>query len=164
MIIESVYVDTSAFYALMDRSDTHHHRAKTLWPSLLEDNVNLQTSNYVVCETLDRIQCRLGFNAASLWHKDVLGIMEVHWVDQATHRRAHDLWMSLGRQQNSLVDCISFTIMHKNQIEKSFCFKGSYIEQGFISLAYMEDATSRPAKEKDKGPRPAKALKVAIQP
>ena len=132
---ELVYVDTSAFYALMDRADFYHHSAKELWPSLLEDSISLQTSNYVVSESLSLIQHRLGSTAANIWYKDILGVLNVHWVDQATHHRAYELWMGLGRRKHSLVDCIGYIIMHRNQIEKVFCFKRGYAEQGFKLLS-----------------------------
>lgn len=135
MHAEPIYVDTSAFYALMDRADFYHESAKELWPSLLEDSVSLRTSNYVVSESLSLIHHRLGYKAASIWYKDILGVLDVYWVDQATHHRAYELWMNLGRRQHSMVDCISYVIMHKNQIEKAFCFKRSYAEQGFKLLS-----------------------------
>jgi predicted nucleic acid-binding protein len=132
---EPIYVDTSAFYALMDRADFYHQSAKDLWPTLLEDSISLRTSNYIVCESLSLIQYRLGHKAANIWYKDILGVLDIHWVDQATHHRAYALWMSLGRHQYSLVDCISYVIMHQHKIEKAFCFKRSYAEQGFKLLA-----------------------------
>lgn len=132
---EPIYVDTSAFYALMDRSDPYHKSAKALWPGLLDEHISLLTSNYIVAESLSLIQHRLGYKAAGIWYRDVLGVLDVYWVDQATHRLGYELWMGLGRYQYSLVDCISYVIMHHNHIEKAFCFKCNYTEQGFTILA-----------------------------
>jgi len=132
--VEKVYIDTSAFYALMDRSDQHHEAAKALWPSLLENHITLLTSSYVVAETMNLMQHRLGFEAASLWHKAMLGVVDVHWVDQDTHRQGHELWMSFGRHHCSLVDCVSYIIMNRFHVEKVFCFKSNYADQGFTLL------------------------------
>ena len=131
---ENIYVDTSAFYALLDRSDQFHARAKDVWPALLEDGINLVTTNYVVFETVTVLQYRIGFEAASLWYKDVLGVLSVHWVDEDTHRLAGELWMNLGRRRYSLVDCVSIITMNQNRIEKAFCFKETYAAQGFDLL------------------------------
>jgi predicted nucleic acid-binding protein len=131
---ELIYVDTSAFYALLDRSDRFHARAKDVWPALLEDNISLVTTNYVVSETVTVLQYQIGFEAASLWYKDVLGVLSVHWVDEMTHQLACELWMNLGRQHYSLVDCISYITMNQNHIEKVFCFKENYAAQGFELL------------------------------
>jgi predicted nucleic acid-binding protein len=38
MEIENLFIDTSAFYALMDRSDSYHEKAKKLWAFLLDKN------------------------------------------------------------------------------------------------------------------------------
>ena len=129
-----IYIDTSAFYALMDRSDLHHQPAKALWPFLLENHITLLTCNYVVAETMKLLQFGLGFEAASLWHKAMLGVVDVHWVDQDTHRQGYELWMNLGRRHCSLVDCVSYIIMNRLQAEKAFCFKVSYADQGFTLL------------------------------
>lgn len=129
-----IYVDTSAFYALLDRSDRHHKGASSLWPTLLDSNVTLITSNYVVSETVALLQKRIGFEAANLWHRDILGVLEVWWVDAETHQRAYELWLNLGRRRLSLVDCVSFVTMHYHQIEKAFCFKPHFIDHGFDLL------------------------------
>lgn len=128
---EPIFIDTSAFYALLDRSDRYHEQAKDVWPFLLEDGITLLTTNYVVSETLTLLQYRIGFEAARLWYKDVLGVTSVHWVDEASHRQAYELWMNLGRQHCSLVDCASYITMHQYQAEKAFCFKPGYEVQGF---------------------------------
>jgi len=132
---EKIYVDTSAFYALLDRSDRNHKEASALWPALLDDNVTLMTSNYVVSETVKVLQDRIGFEAARIWHRDILGILDVWWVDSATHQRAYELWLNLGRMRLSLIDCVSFVTMHHHQIEKAFCFKPHFTNQGFDLLS-----------------------------
>ena len=46
MANEVVFIDTSGFYALMDRSDRFHPEAGVLWQMLLDDNRALATSNF----------------------------------------------------------------------------------------------------------------------
>ena len=138
-----IYVDTSAFYALIDRSDRHHQKASSLWPELLNDNISLVTTNYVVWETLGLLQKRIGFEAAILWYKDILGVFDVWWVNADIHQRAYELWLNLGRRRLSLVDCVSFVTMHQHDIEKAFCFKPHFLDHGFHLL---ESTTA-----KDKG-------------
>jgi predicted nucleic acid-binding protein len=132
---EKIYVDTSAFYALLDRSDCNHKEASALWPTLLDDNVVLMTSNYVVSETVKELQDRIGFEAAMIWHRDILGILSVWWVDATTHQHAYELWLNLGRMRLSLTDCVSFVTMHQHQIEKAFCFKPHFTDHGFDLLS-----------------------------
>jgi predicted nucleic acid-binding protein len=131
MSAEPIFVDTSAFYALLDRSDRHHEQARAIWPSLLEDHVALLTTNYVALETLKLLQYRISSEAARVWYRDVLDVLEVCWINEGVHRQAFELWMNLGRQHFSLVDCASYITMHQHQVEKAFCFKNGFEEQGF---------------------------------
>jgi predicted nucleic acid-binding protein len=147
-----IYVDTSAFYALIDRSDRYHSQASALWPDLLDGDISLITSNYVVWETLGLLQKRIGFEAASLWYKDILGVLEVLWVNVGTHQRAYELWLNLGRRRFSLVDCVSFVTMHQHQIEKAFCFKPHYTDHGFTLLTpTISKGEAQKVKLKEKG-------------
>lgn len=130
---DTVYIDTSAFYAIMDRSDGHHDQARHIWLNLVENENSLHTSNYVVVETTALLQNRLGFEAANLWYQNVMGIVDILWVDCAVHQTAYELWLGLGRRKLSLVDCVSFVIMRSYDIETVFGFDGHFSEQGFIS-------------------------------
>jgi len=128
---KKVFVDTSAFYALMDRSDNNHEKAAGLWTSLLEKDVYLYTGNYVIVESLALLQSRLGFEAANLWYRDVLSIAEVLWIDGSMHNLAYELWLSLGRRKLSFVDCVSFVTMRQYKVENVFGFDMHFVEQGF---------------------------------
>ena len=141
--MDKIYIDTSAFYALIDRSDRCHEAAKALWPSLLNGQTRLLTSSYVVSETMDLLQCRLGYEAARLWHKAMLGVVDIQWADQSLHALGYDLWMSLGRMGFSLVDCVGHILMNRHCIEKAFCFKPTYAEQGIILLPERSDSYKR---------------------
>jgi predicted nucleic acid-binding protein len=128
---ERVFVDTSAFYALMDRSDKNYEQAAALWKFLVEKEVYLNTSNYVIVETLAILQSRLGFEAANLWYRDVLSLAEVLWIEGSIHDLAHELWLGLGRRNLTFVDCVSFVTMRHYKIEKVFVFDRHFEEQGF---------------------------------
>ena len=140
-----IFVDTSAFYALLDRSDKNYKAASALWPNLLDLNITLSTTNYVVSETIALLQNRIGFEAANLWYKDILGTLEIFWIDAETHERGLSLWLNLGRKGLSFVDSVSFVTMHQHEIEKAFCFKTHFSDHGFMLL--------EPVSAKDKGER-----------
>jgi predicted nucleic acid-binding protein len=129
---DQVFIDTSAFYALMDSSDQYHHQAGKLWHALLDKEILLNTTNYITVETGALLQNRLGFEAAELWYRDILGVVDVLWVEQTAHQMAYELWLSLGRRKLSLVDCVSFVTMRSHQIESIFGFDKHFEEQGFI--------------------------------
>lgn len=128
---KTVFVDTSAFYALMDRADDNHQESAGIWTTLLGNDFYLQTSNYVIIETLALLQNRLGFEAANLWHRDMLSLAEILWIDAVIHNLSYELWLSLGRRRLSFVDCVSFAAMRHHKIEKVFGFDKHFSEQGF---------------------------------
>lgn len=134
MEIKNIFIDTSAFYALMDRSDTHHEKAKNLWIFLLEEESHLHTTNYIIIETLALLQSRLGFEAANLFAGDILELVDFIWIDKPQHNLAYELWLSLGRRKVSLVDCVSFTAMRHHKIEHIFGFDRHFEEQGYKLL------------------------------
>ena len=134
MEIENAFIDTSAFYALMDRSDSYHQKAKKLWTFLLDEEITFKTTNYIIIETLALLQNRLGFEAAHLSSSDILELVDILWVDEPRHKLAFELWLSLGRKKLSLVDCVSFITMRHYRLENVFGFDRHFDEQGFIIL------------------------------
>ena len=138
---EKIYVDTSAFYALLDRADPYHNEASSLWVTLMDNNSTLVTSNYVVSETMKLLQKRIGFEAARAWYKKILSVLDVLWIDEGIHQQAYELWLNLGRIPLSLVDCTSFVTMHQHQIERAFCFKSHFVDNGFdiLTLSFSSD-------------------------
>jgi len=128
---EKIYVDTSAFYALLDRADPYHKEASSLWGTLMDNNFILVTTNYVVSETMKLLQKKIGFEAARVWYKDILGVLDVLWIDEGIHRQAYELWLNLGRIPLNFIDCTSFVSMHHHQIERAFCFKRAFKIHGF---------------------------------
>jgi predicted nucleic acid-binding protein len=131
---ESIFIDTSAFYALMDRSDSNHEKARNLWLSLLDEESHLKTTNYIIIETLALLQSRLGFEAPYLYSSNILGLVDILWINEPRHNLAFELWLSLDRKKLSFVDCISFITMRHYRLENVFGFDRHFEEQGFKIL------------------------------
>src|SRR6266852_6212516 len=58
-----VFVDTSAFYAVLDRAGENHAAALRRWDRILSDDVAMVSSNYVLVETCALLQNRIGLEA-----------------------------------------------------------------------------------------------------
>ncbi len=71
----TVFVDTSALYAVFDRDDANHEAAKEVWAQLLRASATLFTSNYVLVETTALLQRRLGLAAVRRFHEDVMPVL-----------------------------------------------------------------------------------------
>jgi uncharacterized protein len=130
-----VFIDTSAFYALLDRDDAHHPKAKRAWIELLKAAHALVTSNYVLVETSALLQNRLGIEAIRAFHDDMLPLIHIEFVASATHRSGVAALLSASRRDLSLVDCVSFEVMRVSGINTAFAFDKHFKEQGFNLIA-----------------------------
>lgn len=125
------FIDTSAFYAILDRDDRNHQKGKKAWMGILEESPTLVTSNYVLVETFALLQSRLGLEAVRGFQEDVVQIVQVEFVAPEIHRAATAALLSAGRRGLSLVDCVSFEVMRDSGIKIAFTFDSHFKEQGF---------------------------------
>jgi predicted nucleic acid-binding protein len=126
-----LFVDTSAFFALLDRDDRNHAKAKKKWMEILEASSGLVTSNYVLVETCALLQSRLGLEAVRGFQEDLLPILKVEFVLPELHRAGMAALLSAGRRGLSLVDCVSFEMMRDLGIKTALTFDVHFKEQGF---------------------------------
>lgn len=130
----SVFIDTSAFYALLDRTDSRHEEARRIWDRLLDSSGTLFTHNYVIVETAALVQRRLGIKAALAFFEDILAVVEVHWIDENLHRRAAGAFRAAGRKALSFVDCASFETMEALGLKAAFAFDRDFKSRGYHVL------------------------------
>ena len=130
-----VFVDTSAFYAILDRDDLHHPVAASAWGHLLDSAATLITTNYVAVETCALLQHRIGLDAVRLFSDDVLPVVEVQWVAADRHALALQSMLTANRRKLSLVDCASFLTMRSMGVRKACAFDQHFAEQGFEIIA-----------------------------
>ena len=127
----NVFVDTSAFFALLDRDDQNHVRAKEAWIKLLDSDSLCATSNYVIVETFALLQNRLGLSAVRGFQEDLIPVLLVEWVDTEMHNAAVSSLLAASKRRLSLVDCSSFEIIRRMSIKSVFAFDPHFREQGF---------------------------------
>jgi predicted nucleic acid-binding protein len=126
-----VFIDTSAFYAILDRADAHHETASRLWRSMVEGGARVVTTNYVLVETWALLQHRLGMAAVKVLNDDMMPVVDLAWVDEHIHRVASEVHLLANRRGLSLVDCVSFQAMRRLGIESAPAFDRHFREQGF---------------------------------
>jgi predicted nucleic acid-binding protein len=132
--VSAVFVDTSAFLALLDADDEHHVKMKKVWTGLLQSDAPLITSNYVLVETFALVQNRLGMEAVRVFQEDMVPLFDIRWLDAPTHAVATGALLSVGRKKLSLVDCSSFEVMRRGGIRRALTLDRHFREQGFESL------------------------------
>jgi predicted nucleic acid-binding protein len=130
----TVFIDTSAFLALLDASEQNHVIAQRIWIQLVEQSMQMFCTNYVVSETVALVQNRLGMNQLRAFHENVFPFLNVIWVDEALHDAGMTAVLIANRRQLSLVDCVSFAAMHQSMLDTIFVFDSHFAEQSFNVL------------------------------
>jgi len=130
----TTFIDTSAFFAILDSDDQMHSRAESEWERLLDSETSFRTTNYVLVETSALIQNRIGMKGLRAFIADVVPVLDVIWVDQGMHLSTQHALLVSSRRDLSLVDCASFEAMRRSHIEHVFCFDFHFAQQGFEVL------------------------------
>jgi predicted nucleic acid-binding protein len=128
-----IFVDTSALYALLLPNDLAHGKAVQILECLQAGREHLVTTNYVVLETGSLLQSRSGVDAVKRLN-DLLGVVDVHFIDESLHASALQELFAHSRRQLSLVDCSSFVFMRRAGIRRAFAFDDDFKRSGFELL------------------------------
>ena len=127
----TIFIDTSAIYAILSSDDPHHAEAAATWQNLLLNGEDLLCTNYIVIEAFAIVQNRLGMTAVRALHENAMPLVRVEWIGPTQHETATKIMLAAGRQQLSLVDCTSFETMRQLGITTAFAFDSHFVEQGF---------------------------------
>ena len=125
----SIFVDTSAFYALADRTDRLHSPAVRF----VETNERLLvTSNFVVHETVTLLRMRLGHAAAVAFGRRLLreGLTPVIPITMRDELKAWIFFQRYGDKRFSFTDCTSFALMKRLGIPAAFAFDEDFRRLG----------------------------------
>jgi predicted nucleic acid-binding protein len=125
------FVDTSALYALLDEDDDNH-RAAAAWLHDVGADVNerLITHNYIVVETAALVQRRLGALALRVLFDAMIPALSVLFVDEERHARAVAGHLAAARRKPSLVDWVSFQLVHDLALDRAFVFDRDFAREG----------------------------------
>ncbi len=126
-----VFIDTSAFLAILDADDKYHKKASEKWAEFISSEETLFCNNYILVETFALVQNRLGMEALRTFNDDILPLVNIDWVEESTHKAGVSALLTASRKRLSMVDCVSFETMRRLEIMKVFTFDLHFTEQGF---------------------------------
>jgi len=129
-----IFIDTSAFYALLDRDDDKQEAAKDAWSKILSAENILVTSNYILIETFALLQNRLGVIAIRAFQEDIVPILNIEFVNPEVHQSGTAALLAASKRNLSLVDCVSFEIMRALGIKTVFAFDAHFKDAGFQAI------------------------------
>ena len=134
----TVFVDTSALFALLDAEDAGHRLVFPAWSGGIDEGAGFVTTDYVLVETVSLAQRRLGLDAVRVLVEEMLPMVDTLWVTAADHGAALNALLAAGRRRLSLVDCVSFIVMRRLGIREYLGLDTHFREQGFTPLAPPE--------------------------
>lgn len=134
-----LFVDTSAFLALVNEKDNNHLAATRFLEEIKNGKVKIKkiiTSDYIIDETLTRIRYAVGHNEAVGWGQDIIAsnVVEKVGVGRELFEPAWELFMTYEDKKLSFTDSTSFAIMKMRGIEKVFSFDDDFERVGFKLL------------------------------
>jgi len=109
--------------------------AREAWEGMVGRGETIVTTNYVVVETTAVLQSRIGLDAVRWMQDDMLSVISVEWVDNATHQRAMSAVLAGSRRGPSLVDCVGFEVIRSMGLTTVFAFDRHFCNKGFKSAA-----------------------------
>ncbi|MCK5798700.1 MAG: PIN domain-containing protein [Deltaproteobacteria bacterium] len=129
--MNAVFVDTSAFLALLVSDDAKHARAARAFEALAIDETALISSSYVLIETYALLQRRVGLDATLAMRDAIAPLIDIVWVGRSIHDAALDRLVRSAQRKLSLVDCTSFEIMARQGLQQVFTYDKHFSQEGF---------------------------------
>ncbi len=130
----SLFVDTSAFLAVLDSQEARHPAARETWQQLIQANEQLVVNNYVLVETFALLQNRLGRLAVNEFQRAAVPLLHIDWIEAEGHSASLAALLGANQRRLSLVDCSSFYTIRRLGLERVFTFDHHFREQGFTCL------------------------------
>jgi len=127
----SVFVDTSAIYAGIAVNDAFHERAVDTWTRLLDREEDLVTHSLIEVEVAALVQRQIGLEGVAALADLLLPRLKVVEIGRDERRAALAGLASGGSREISLVDRVSFDLMHRLGLREAFAFGRHFAEAGF---------------------------------
>src|SRR5919205_3140385 len=130
-----VFVDSSAYLALLDTDDEHHREAREIIQELAQARYRQFTTNVLLIESHALILSVLGRGRAAQFLTDMeeshTVIIRARAADEA---RAKQLLFQHTDKDFSFADAISFAVMERLTIRLAFTFDRDFVQYGFPVL------------------------------
>ncbi|NPV70539.1 MAG: type II toxin-antitoxin system VapC family toxin [Firmicutes bacterium] len=133
--MNEVFVDTSAWVALVDTNELNHKAAAGVYESLLK-NSRLVTTNLVLAEThttlMRRVNSRVAF--AFIENTTSSGRIQIVYSNRGIEEEALRVLRKYADHPISYVDAASFAVMSGRSIRDAFCYDKHFVVAGFNAV------------------------------
>jgi predicted nucleic acid-binding protein len=133
--MKNIFVDTSAWYALVDADDSDHKAAAAFHTG---NTIPLVTTNALFSETLTLIRYRIGIDAALTFGQmlKASSFIRIVTVTPADEEHAWSIFSKYRDQDFSFTDCTSFAVMQRMKLDTAFTFDHHFSVMNFIVAPY----------------------------
>ncbi|MGE5576534.1 MAG: type II toxin-antitoxin system VapC family toxin [Syntrophothermus sp.] len=134
-----IFVDTSAWYAIVVSEDQFHQPARDTLVELLKGGAEFFTTSFVISETYTLILRRFG-NRDALTYLDFIGkreadgIIRIITVERETEKEARLLLQKYSDRSFTYVDAVSAVVALKSSMDMIFSFDKHFAILGFARI------------------------------
>ena len=134
--MQRVFVDTSAFIALLDPRDDCHDQAAHIEQVLSSQAARLVTTNFVLDETYTGLRGKIQHSAILRFRGSVRQSrrLSVVHVTEAVEDQAWEIFARYEDKDFSFTDCTSFAVMQQLGITTAFAFDEHFEQFGFTQV------------------------------
>lgn len=128
-----VFVDTSAWLALVNKSDTFHLKAKEIRDTLLRNRATFVITDFIIVEIANCLS-RIPFRSTAIQLISFIKAsedIEIVSIDKEIYDESWSLYCSHQDKEWGLTDCTSFVVMNHNQIKEAFSTDHHFEQAGF---------------------------------
>ncbi|HHM01728.1 MAG TPA: PIN domain-containing protein [Caldithrix abyssi] len=123
----NVFIDTSAWLAILNPDDGSHEKARAYYAGLLERGARLFTNNIVLDETLDRLKREMGNKVAmefmAIIDEGVLSLsIRLDWISRRVRRSAIEYLLSSRNDDLTLNHFYILETLRRKRIDIVFSF------------------------------------------
>jgi predicted nucleic acid-binding protein len=131
-----LFVDTSAFIALVDATDRNHRPAKKCYHEIIQSGNSLVSSNFVMCETLNYLRTRISYSVSIEFRESTYksNVLEITHVSSEIEELAYKIFKKYKDKDFSFTDCTSFVLMETEKIKKVFSFDRHFMQYGSFQM------------------------------
>jgi hypothetical protein len=132
-----VFVDTSAWIALINTGDALAAQAKQILVRLNQQQIILVTTEFVLLEVADAL-CKTNLRQKTYAYingiKQALDVIQIIPLEQSLLDRGWAIYHQYSDKDWGLTDCISFVVMKQEGITEAFTSDKHFEQAGFTKL------------------------------
>lgn len=131
-----VFVDASAWIALINGNDYLHDRARGMMEELRREKAALVTTEFVLLEVADAL-CSPFLRTRTINYLETLRRLETVRIlplDDGLLQSGWELYKARDDKDWGLTDCISFAAMSRENLARAFSSDAHFAQAGFQKL------------------------------